>query len=145
MYDFQDVLNDLITERGLSLRKLASESKVSAIQYSRYLKGYYPTIDVAVRIADYFNCTLDYLFGTSDKFEQANKNGYDLSGFITKYQKALEDNNFTHWKFSKAFSFSESSLRHWKYGETPSIPILLIIAKNLSISMDYLIGRKNTK
>ena len=143
MYNFSDILSDLIEEKGLSLRKVAIESKVSAIQYSKYLRGNYPTVDVAVRIADYFNCSLDYLFGVSDQKHIVTYKGYDLSVFLPRYQNTLMENKITHWKFAKNYGLSESTLRHWKYGETPSIPSLILIATNLSVSIDYLIGRKN--
>ena len=54
LYKFADVLKDLIEDKGLSLRKLATESGVSAVQYGKYLKGVYPKIFVAERIARYF-------------------------------------------------------------------------------------------
>lgn len=56
MEKFIDILNDLIIERGLSLRKLSDESGVSATQYCKYLKGVRPTLDVAIRISNYFKC-----------------------------------------------------------------------------------------
>lgn len=39
------------------------------MQYSKYLKGSVPTIDVAMEIAKYFDCSLDYLFGLSNTME----------------------------------------------------------------------------
>ncbi len=67
MEKFVDILNDLIIDKGLSLRKLAEESHISANQYSKYLKGTIPTIPVAIRLADYFNHSVDFLFGLVEK------------------------------------------------------------------------------
>lgn len=142
MEKFSDILKDLIYEKGLSLRKLSKESDVSAVQYSKYLRGAYPTIEVAMRIVKYFNCSLDYLFGLSDKREGGERDKVDMSKFIPRYLDLLKQNNITHWKFAKQYNLSESCLRHWKYGEIPKIESLIIIAKNLSSSIDYLIGRK---
>ena len=36
------------------------------MQYSRYLKGPIPTIETTFKIAKYFECSLDYLFGLSN-------------------------------------------------------------------------------
>ena len=140
MEKFADVLNDLIAESGLSLRALAAKSNVSAKQYSEYLRGVYPGVDVAVRIANYFNVSLDYLFGIVD-YEPCNKRQYNLDVFVERYQNLLKANKTTNWKFCKKYGISESCLRRWKSGDYPNVHNLLIIAINLSTSLDYLIGR----
>ncbi len=141
MYKFREILKDLILDKGLSLRRLANESKVSATQYGKYLKGAYPTIAVAIRLAEFFNCSLDYLFGISDISNYKKYNKVDLSKFVPRYLDLLNKNNISHWKFAKETNFSEACLRHWKNGETPKIESLILIARNLSSSIDYLIGR----
>lgn len=142
MEKFSDILNDLITDKNMSLRKLAEDSGISANQYSKYLKGAIPTIPVAVRIANYFHHSIDFLFGLIDEKEDYHPQfEYDLSKFVNKYISLLEYNKTTHWKFAKKHGLSESSLRHWKYGDIPKIESLIIIAVNLSTSIEYLIGR----
>ena len=143
MNTFIDNLKDLIDETGLSLRQLAKKSGVSAMQYSRYLNGSIPTIDTTLRIAKYFNCSLDYLFGLSeDKNNKRYKTyNYDISSFLENYQKLLDENNISHYKFMKNSEYDESVIRHWKAGSIPRLDIIYYIAKNLGDSMDELIGR----
>lgn len=140
---FVENLQDLIFESGKSLRQLSIESGVSAMQYSRYLNGSIPTIDVTLKIAKYFQCSLDYLFGLSD--EKVSKNfstyDYDISKFIGNYNKLLLENNTTHYKFLKTSLYDESIIRHWKNGSKPRLDIIYYIAHNLNGSMDDLIGR----
>ncbi len=138
-----EVLKDLIMESGLSLRQLAEKSGVTAVQYSRYLKGSIPTIDITLKIAKYFGCSLDYLFGLSEskndkKFKTYD---YDISKFLENYQKLLNENGITHYKFMKNSNFDESIIRHWRAGSTPRLDIIYYIAKNLGGSIDELIGR----
>ncbi len=142
MEKFSEILNDLIIDSRLSLRKLAEDSGISANQYSKYLKGSIPTIPVAVRLANYFKRSLDYIFGINDNNkEYLPKFDYDLADFVHKYENLLKANSTTHWKFAKQYGLSESALRHWKYGDMPKIESLMIIALNLSTSIEYLIGR----
>lgn len=143
MDKFSEILKELITEKEMSLRKLAEASKVSAIRYSKYLKGAMPRIDVAIRIAQYFDCSLDYLFGLSDEKTYKKYESYDMSKFVERYSLLLRENQISHWKFAKNNNISESSLRHWKYGDIPKIDTLIIIAKGLKSSIDYLVGRIN--
>jgi transcriptional regulator with XRE-family HTH domain len=144
MFSFKENLKDLIDDKGLSLRKLAVESGVSASQYSKYLKGVIPSIDISIKIANYFKCTLDYLFGLTNTNDYKGEIIKDLSNFIDKYEKLLKDANTTHWKFSKKYNLSESCLRHWKYGQTPKMESIYLIAFNLQVSIDYLVENKNT-
>lgn len=140
-YKFADILKDLIEDKGLSLRKLATESGVSAVQYGKYLKGAYPKIFVADRIANYFNISLDYLFGITDNNPERKYNPIDMSVFLKRYEEVRNNAGITHWKLCQKTELSESALRHWQYGDTPSVESLIIIATNLSTSIDYLVGR----
>lgn len=143
MEDFSEILKELISETKMSLRQLMLESGVTAMQYSRYLKGCIPTINIAIKIAKYFNCSLDYLFGlSSNKVNNKYKTyNYDISKFITNYQKLLKQNNLTHFIFIRTGGYDESIIRHWKRGSIPRLDVVYFIAKNLSGSIDELIGR----
>ena len=140
---FIENLKDLILQSGLSLRQLAKESGVTAMQYSRYLKGSIPTIDVTLKIAKYFHCSLDFLFGLTDVKNDSRYKTYEynMSKFLVNYQNLLNKNNITHYKFIKDSEYDESIIRHWKTGVTPRLDIIYYIASNLGGSMDELISR----
>lgn len=143
MDSFRDILSDLVANTGLSLRQLAKESDVTAIQYSRYLRGSIPTVQITMKIAKYFDCSLDYLFGLD---ENKNKKKYatweyDISGFVDRYQQLLKANNITNFQFAKKSFFDESIIRHWKSGVTPRLDVVYYIAKDLGGSIDELLGR----
>lgn len=143
---FIENLKGLIAESNKSLRQLASESGVSAMQYSRYLSGSIPTIGVTIKIANYFNCSLDYLFGLSDE-EENNKYttfNFDINLFIENYNELLKQNNTTNYKFMKQGGYDESIIRHWKGGSLPRLDVVYYIAKNLGGSMDKLLGRRES-
>jgi len=81
------------------------------------------------------------LFGLTDvnKFQRYNK--YNIGLFVERYTKSLEECGISHWLFSKKYGLSESALRRWKKGDIPSMESLVIIATNLPVSIDYLIGK----
>lgn len=143
MQSFIDNLKDLILESNLSLRQLAQDSGVSAMQYSRYLNGSTPTVDTTLKIAKYFKCSLDYLFGLTDIKNYTNYKTYnsDMSKFINNYHKLLKENNITHYKFMRDSEFDESIIRHWALGSKPRLDVIYYIAKNLGGSIDELVGR----
>lgn len=139
MEKFSEILKDFVLESGKSLRQIEKESGVASSQISRYLKNTIPSLEIAIKLSQYFNCTLDYLFGLSDMQGQASTEQFNLTGFINKYEKLLDDNNITHWAFSKKYNLSESCLRHWKNGEYPSISSLILISVNLNITLVELV------
>lgn len=142
MDTFVENLRDLISEKGLSLRQLAKESGVTATQYSRYLRGAIPTIGITLKIAEYFDCSLDYLFGLTDTKKKNYKTyNYDISKFISNYKKLLNENNISNYKFLKDSIYDESIIRHWEAGSVPRLDVVYYIAKNLGGSIDELIGR----
>lgn len=143
MNDFVEILEGFVLEKGLSLEKLSNECKVSSTQLSEYLRGVViPSVKNAVKLSNYFNCSIDYLFGlTEDKGKNLGTD-YDFTGFLDKYQDLLNKNKITHYKFCKENNINESIIRLWKRGQKPSISTLYIIASKLCSSMDYLIGKK---
>ncbi len=144
MESFSEILSDLISAKELSLRALAKASGVSAVQYSKYLRGTYPQLATAVKIADYFSVSLDYLFGITDIMSKRKRfKPLDMSLFLKRYDEALKRSNLTHWKLCQKNGLGESAIRHWRAGDTPSIESLLIISNTLSVSIDYLVGRSN--
>lgn len=142
MENFVDILKDLITDTNKSINQIGRESGVAGTLLSRYLRGIYPSIDFAVKIAKYFHCTLDYLFGIDDNYKHVNIAGYDMTQFVDRYDKVLVLNNTSNWKLSKQTNCSEASYRHWQNGHYPFLPRLISIAENLTCSLDYLVGVK---
>ncbi|MBQ9790648.1 MAG: helix-turn-helix transcriptional regulator [Clostridia bacterium] len=145
MVKFSEILNELIDDKGLSLRKLARESGVTSSQLSKYLKGLMPTIEIAVRLANYFEVTLDFLFGVESENFFVEPIELDLDNFVNKYEKLLAEAKTSHYKIAKKTTLSESSLRRWRKGHVPSMDAFVIIADALSTSIDFLVGKVSDK
>lgn len=63
-----DKLKLLITEKGIQQKDLANLLQTTPQTISRYVKGERePNIEILKQLADYFNVTLDYLAGRSNK------------------------------------------------------------------------------
>ncbi len=142
MENFVDTLKDLIIDDGnKSLRELERLTGIGSSQWSKYLNGRIPSIDVCIRMADYFNVSVDYIFNLTDSKNHKNYKDKNLSMFLPRYEEVLKRNNTTNWKFCKENGLNESNWRHWKNGSEPRVDTLRIIADKLSTSIDYLIGR----
>jgi len=65
--DFPTRILELKKEKNLLQKDIANASGVTVRNYQRYEKGEsQPTLPVLLKLADYFNVSLDYLVGRSD-------------------------------------------------------------------------------
>lgn len=142
MLKFLDVLQDLLDDNNISLRKLSSEIDVPfQVLYAYKQKDFYPNIETAVKLADYFHCSLDYLFGLNDKKGNRKYNTLNLSLFYPRYIKLLKDNKTSHYHLYKTTGLNNSSITKWKNGSKPKTESLIKIAEYFGVSIDYLVGR----
>lgn len=143
MYSFKEILFDLMEDRGISITKLSKDLGIDdAVIYDYKNLNAIPLVENAVKIANYFDCTLNYLIGIDDNPKGYKfKKEYDSFLFLGRYLKLLKDNKISHYKFCKNSGVNESSLALWRKGSIPKLETLSKIAKYFYVSIDYLIGR----
>ena len=138
MNKFQETLKELLDEKSLSRLALAKILNISSTTINGYFNnGYYPDIKIAVKIAKYFDCSLDYLFGFSDQRKnfETNKNT-----FINNFTTIIKENNLSIAQAMKALNMSEYNYYRWKNGLFPRTNNLIEIAKYFNVSLDFLVG-----
>ncbi len=65
--EFPERIIALKTSKNLLQKDIANSINISIRNYQRYEKGeQQPTLPVLLKLADYFNVSLDYLVGRSD-------------------------------------------------------------------------------
>ena len=138
MNNFQERLQDLLIENELSRLQLAKRIGISSETINGYFNdNFYPKLSVAVKISKYFNCSLDYLMGLSEEYENHDKN--NLS-FIDTLKKLLKANHLSPEKLMKKLNLGETNYYRWQRGENiPSITSLTLIAQYFDVSIDYLV------
>ena len=140
MNDFQERLQELLEENNMSRLKLANTLGISSTTINGYFnKNYYPQIDIAVKMAKFFDCSLDYLFGLSDS---KNNNHKNPNTFIENFKNVLDENNISVYSAMKLLGKSEYDFYRWKNGLFPKTLNLLDIAKTFDVSLDFLVGDK---
>lgn len=140
---FSEILNDLIIDNGLTKRQFAIKCKITTSQMTSFLRGAIPSIETAVRIANYFSCSLNYLMGIDEYKDQTKitNEEYDLENFFDRYNRVLELNKISHWRLCQNLEINESNIRGWKRGAVPKLDTLAKISSYLNCSIDYLLGR----
>ncbi|MGP8315006.1 helix-turn-helix domain-containing protein [Enterocloster aldenensis] len=60
-------IKELRSERGISLRELSNQLEISYSSLGKYERGeQQPNIDTLIKLANYFNVSVDYLIGNSN-------------------------------------------------------------------------------
>lgn len=68
MKDFSEVLRELRKEKGLTQKKLAEVLGLTERSIRHYeARTHRPDVDILIRIARYFDVSLDYLVGLKDE------------------------------------------------------------------------------
>lgn len=143
--EFHEIMEDLMIEKDLSLSELARQMNMDYKQLSNYAKGVFsPSLKSALRLADFFDCSLDYLAGLSDNKKQSDFKEPDFL-FYQRYENILKESKISHYRLTKNTGINVNDSRLWKKGSIPTFFNLIKIADYLGVSIDYLIGRSDIK
>ncbi|MCL2773807.1 MAG: helix-turn-helix domain-containing protein [Oscillospiraceae bacterium] len=69
MLKFKERIKKLRSDNNLTQKQLAKILNVNEFSVQRYEYGTRPSLDTLIALADYFNVSLDYLVGRTDKPE----------------------------------------------------------------------------
>ena len=124
--DISERLTELMNEKVINNKELAEILGVSPHTVGIWKKGRNNMrLPQFIAIADYFNCSLDFLAGRSET----------VIDFI------LKRNNITKYRVNADTKIKSSHFVDWKNGAEPQIHSLIELADYLDISLDYLLGR----
>lgn len=138
---FQDALEELLLTNNMDMRALAERTGISPSRLYSYKRGEnLPSFENAKKLSEIFECSFDYLFGLTDKY---NRERYRYTGTpLSRLQKIIKESGFTRYKISKLTGISEAKLSSWFTGsKAPELSSLYLLAKKLPCSLDYLCGR----
>ena len=99
---------------------------------------------ILMRIADYFDISIEYLLGRTDNeyFEKAE----DASTFLERYQKLKTENDMSDYAVAQKLHVTTSYTTNWKNKRyMPSISNLIVLSEIFKVSIDYLLGRTDDK
>ncbi len=143
MGDFKNNLKELMENNGLNISKLAKNLKMDSewTIYSWFNANKLPKLDNAILLADYFNCSLDFLFGrTSYDMEQKFKK---CPPFNEQFKKVLKESGVSQNQLMRELHFSGGNIFSWTtLKANPRIDTIIRVADYLGVSLDYLVGRE---
>ncbi len=133
-------LTESMDEKGISNSDLAKILGVTPCSVGRWKRGVKNMrLPQFIAIADYFNCSLDFLAGRSEIYIDFVPK--ERPPFYEHFKKLLADRGITRYNINTKTRIKSSHLVDWKNGAEPQIYSLIELADYLDISLDYLLGR----
>ena len=138
--EFSDRLKELIVINNESAKTLSEKTAIRCSTLYAYMSGKrIPFLPNALIIANYFQCSLDFLFGFSDDYTKKHRTV--CATVHERFKTALDDSGKSHYRLAKETHINQSDISAWYLGKRPpSLITLVAFAKVLDCSLDFLAG-----
>ena len=140
MSRFSEVLSYLIFEQNADAKAFAAKIGVSPTCITRYLRDdRFPSIEMLVLLADYFECSADYLLGLEEnkgsaKYKKCPK-------FSTQFAYLLDYFDYNCFKLSEGINIHQSTLYAWENGKrVPTAENVIKLAEVFDCRADFILG-----
>lgn len=142
MSEFVERLNELLFESNLSRKEFAQKAGLNATCITHYLQGRrIPTVESLIKIADFFQCSTDFLLGREEDNRRVQYNACppfsERLEFLQKYFKMPAHRIYRDTDVPK------SSYYEWLCGKrTPSLENVIRLADLFDCRVDFVLGRE---
>ena len=136
---FSDSIKEYLETHSITKKEFAKRANVSARNVCLWInRTNYPNLDSLIKVADFLNCSLDYLLERSDqeKYYPSTKS----TTFFIRLNDLIEKEGVHANRIAKICNFKNSK---WKKGTQPKPEILSALADHFNVSVDYLVGRSD--
>lgn len=140
--NFAETLEELIFENKMDIKQFADKIEISLSEAYFYLSGTYtPRLSTVIKIADCFNCSVDYLLGIAPY--QDGIIFKTTPPFSKRFKELLETKKLSRYRLRKETGIAECVIDSWYKGKvTPSTDNAIKLAKYFDCSVDSLLGRE---
>jgi len=141
--NFGDILKELMIINNLSANDIKNISDVNISLIYKWLNNEsIPYFHNLIKIADYFNCSIDFLIGRTENFENNYKKQLPL--FSSQLKKIMKNKKNSQYRLNLDTHISRETLYNWSIDKRfPNIEHLIRLADYFDCSIDYLIGRED--
>ena len=138
---FPERLKELMFDRGeMRSEALGAAIGVHGTNVRAWLNGTsLITLENAVKLADLFSCSLDYLVGRKEQDEKVVPR--ELPPFYEHLRKVMEEKKVTRYQIVHNTEIYDVYFTKWKKGAKPDLVTVIVLADYLEVSLDWLVGR----
>lgn len=131
---------ELMAEKEIEAKTLAQALGVESGTVYKWLRGKDMHLPNLLKLADYFECSLDYLAGRSSDYQ--NFQGKSYPPFSIRLREVLGELRVSQYRIVKDTHLSRSQFHSWYHGAAPTASNLVTLANYLDCTLDYLVGRE---
>jgi len=138
---FGERLSELIFEHNLTTEKLAAElgvSRPTVIRWTQNKLGI--SLHNAIRIADFFKCSLEFLIGRTENTLDFALHPYQP--FYERLRQVMNERGVTWYRIVKDGIVSNHNMSVWKNGASPNLQSVVDIAEYFEYTLDQFVGRE---
>lgn len=140
-------LEELRLDNNLKQKEIANKLNISGKNYSSWERG---VTDIPLTksndLANYYDCSLDYLFGLSNTKKTNERKTIDLKLLSKRLLETRKERNLTQEKLSQDVGYHQRTYAHYENGSRiPTSFKVFYIAIYHNVSFDYLVGRSDIK
>ncbi|MBD5632153.1 MAG: helix-turn-helix transcriptional regulator [Clostridia bacterium] len=135
-------LTELMQEAELNNAALADKIETEQSVISKFKRAErMPSCTTLVKLADFFQCSTDYLLGLSDNLNFATYR--ECPPFNEQLNFLLKYFNKTKYRLEKDTKLTEETVNRWQKGiYEPTVESLVRLAKYFNCSVDFVLGRE---
>ena len=134
-------ITELLNANNIDNKTFAEAMGVSCSTVSRWKNNLiHMRLSQIVKIADYFNCSLNFLVGRSDNLLDFQPQ--TCPPFYPYFRELLKKKNISRNQINKETRVKSSHFVDWKNGADPHILSLIELADYLDVTLDILVGRE---
>lgn len=145
MIKFKERFNKLKQDNEISVEKIKQylNLKSNSLIYFWLDGTYTPKLKYLNKLANLFECSIDYLLGKTDNIFANNKVYNELPCFSDRLADIIKQNQLTKTMLRKQNVIGGSLYRSiFERKSDPTIETLIKLANYFNISIDYLVGRE---
>ena len=135
-------MKELLDEKHLDYKTFACEIGISASRVTDYIKnGELPSVNNLIKIADYFNCSTDFLLGR--EYGENKTKFYEAIPFAERIAYLRDYFHLTNKDIYGKDGITKSRYFEWLNGKRqPSVDNLINLAEIFDCSVDFILGRE---
>ncbi len=139
---FSERLKELMFEKNIKSQQLGANLGISGQTIRAWCEGTQNILlSNAVALANYFNCSLDFLFGRNECVLDFQPK--PCPAFYPQLRLVMQEKGITRYFMTKNSKIKDSYFTTWKSGSDPHIFSIITIADYLGVTLDYLVGRES--
>lgn len=142
--NMKTIFRDLRKEKSLTQMELAKILNIDQTTVSKWEVGKaIPDYDTLQRLADFYNVSVDYLLGRENKHFVSPT--FEQNTALIRLKELRESKNLTQAKLAEILGVGRTTITMYEKGAiVPPADILQKLANYFDVSVDYLLGRKES-